>query len=320
MIQVKFMGNCLIKADPLLEPLIVKYDLPPLNCLKAFEAAARRLSFTKAADELNLTQAAISFQVRNLEESLGIALFVRHHRELELTAHGHTLMLSVHTAFDLLDSAKAAISGRIRSNTVTISAPISFSSKWLVPRLHKLGIISPYLELRVDANDAVVDLEGGDADLAIRYCITPPQNLDNKRLLTDTVFPVCSPDSAATAKQNLETKAELVLLHDRMTDFTWEDWFELVGLSRDSAKGGSRFSHTGNAIDAAVVGRGLALGRLPLVADDLAKGRLVRPFTGEGQSDYAYYLLQPRRGGNRMRCKPIVEWLIAEAHETLSSF
>lgn len=230
------------------------------------------------------------------------------------------LIDSVQIAFFALDEGKAAIKGRPSANAVTISAPISLSGKWLVPRLHTLSELAPEIELRVDASDALVDLGEGAANLAIRYCRKPPNDLLTHLLLPDTVFPVCAPSAVAAfdaaQTNNSQFPVALPLLHDRMADFTWADWFEGEGKSRDQARAGPTFSHSGNALDAAIAGQSIALGRLALIANDLACGRLVRPFLGEGTSSYSYYLLQPRRARANRKIDVVIAWLLKEAQET----
>ena len=296
----------------------MKYNLPPLSSLPAFEAAARKKSFTKAAEELHLTQAAISFQVRNLEKSLGVALFERHHRALELTRAGEDLHRAVQAAFARLASEKAEITGRKPKHSFTISAPVSFCSKWLVPRLHRLHDDVPGVMLLIDANDTVLDLDDGSIDLAIRYSKSKTEGENARLMMEDTVVPVCSPAILPPLGRNLELADldQIPLLHDQMLDVTWSDWLKAAGAVRETPARDMSFSHTGNAIDAAISGRGLALGRLPLVADDLTSGRLVRPFSKPASSEYAYYLLQPHRPRKSKGLEQIVSWLLKEARKS----
>ena len=171
----------------------MKFDLPPMMSLCAFEASARKLSFTKASQELHLTQAAVSFQVRKLEDKLGVQLFVRRNRNLSLTPEGLLLLTAVQNALSILEAGKKSIVGCGTDKHITISVPFSLSGKWIAPRLHKLTRIAPDLDLRVDANDHLVDFDKESVDLAIRYCEHPPENLYSVLLFADTIFPVCSP-------------------------------------------------------------------------------------------------------------------------------
>jgi len=296
----------------------MKYNLPPLSGLPAFEAAARKKSFTRAAEELHLTQAAISFQVRNLEKSLGVDLFERHHRALELTRAGEDLHRAVQVAFTRLAAEKAAITGRKPKHSFTISAPVSFCSKWLVPRLHRLHEAVSGIMLLIDANDSMLDLDDGSIDLAIRYSKSKTEGVDARLMMEDTVIPVCSPAISESLGRELELGDldQIPMLHDQMLDVTWSDWLKAAGVTRNAPSRDMSFSHTGNAIDAAVSGRGFALGRLPLVADDLASGRLIQPFQEVGQSEYAYDLLRPHQSRQSKTLNRIVSWLLDESQDT----
>lgn len=300
----------------------MKFDLPPLTSLRAFEAAARKLSFTKASEELHLTQSAVSFQVRKLETSLGVQLFVRRHRQLSLTPEGLSFMKAVQSAFAQLEAEKALIVRRNAASQVTISASFSFSSKWLIPRLHKLESEQTELDLRVDATDRLVDFDAEPVHLAVRYCVRPPEKLQSLLLFVDQIFPICSPrllDAASNFRDPAEI-ADHTLLHDNMRDYTWRDWLEFVGVEKELSLRGHHFSHSGNAIDAAIAGQGIALGRLPLVADDLASGRVVRPFAFSSPSNYAYYAIWPERSATNPFVRTVVEWLASEARGTEQVF
>ncbi len=271
-----------------------------------------------AAQELCLTQAAISFQVRNLEKSLGVDLFERHHRALNLTRAGEDLHAAVQEAFSRLAIDKAAITGRKPKQAFTISAPVSLCSKWLVPRLQRLPEMVPGTMPLIDANDALLDLDDGSVDLAIRYMASESADGEACLLLRDPVFPVCSPivSEAFARGVQLDDISRIPLLHDQMPDVTWADWLKAAGAARVSPSRGMRFSHTGHAIDAAVSGRGRALGRLPLVADDLAGGRLVQRFAEICELEYAYYLLGPHQRRQNKKLDQIVAWLMAKAQKT----
>ena len=296
----------------------MKFDLPPMMSLCAFEASARKLSFTKASQELHLTQAAVSFQVRKLEDKLGVQLFVRRNRNLSLTPEGLLLLTAVQNALSILEAGKKSVVGCGTDKHMTISVPFSLSGKWIAPRLHKLTRIAPDLDLRVDANDHLVDFDKESVDLAIRYCEHPPENLYSVLLFADTIFPVCSPRLMEKFEGNLGPAqvAEQILLHDQMADYTWRDWIQSVGLNNELAVGGYKFSHTGNALDAAIAGQGIALGRLALVTDDLEAGRLVMPFTTVETTNYGYYIVVPEKPQSNSLICTAIDWLIAEAHIT----
>lgn len=300
----------------------MKFDLPPLNSLPAFEAAARHKSFTRAADELFLTQAAISFQVRNLEKALSVKLFLRQHRSLELTDEGKALFGAVRSAFMTLSSEKALITKTKPKHTVSISAPMSYCSKWLLPRLDRLRHSEPKVNILIDANDNLVDLNSGVIQLAIRYCVTPPEGYHAIRLLEDNVFLVCSPQLIAAKGRDLKLQdlSEMTVLRDNMDDQKWSEWLKNTDSPVDTNSLEIHFSHTGIAIDAAIAGQGITLGRLSLVADDLETGRLVRPFLDIEKSAYAYYILRSHDSLDNPDADAVVAWLIAEAAKTADSF
>jgi LysR family glycine cleavage system transcriptional activator len=300
----------------------MKFDLPPLNCLPAFEAAARHESFTKAAEELFLTQAAISFQVRNLEKALSVKLFLRHHRTLELTGEGQAMFEAVRAAFKTLASEKAQITGTKLNKAVSLSAPISYFSKWLLPRLHRFQDATPEVKILVDANDSAVDLKSSGIQLAIRYCETAPEEFNAIKLLEDDVIPVCSPQLMSASDRYLRPQdlAKMTLLMDQMDDHKWSDWLNLGDGSSVPGLSKKNFTHTSVAIDAAIAGKGMAFGRLPLVADDLDTGRLVRPFQDIEKSDFAYYVLRSNDSLGNPDADAVVSWLISEAARTKAIF
>ncbi len=297
----------------------MKFDLPPLSSLRAFEVAARKLSFTKASEELHLTQSAVSFQVRKLETSLGVQLFVRQHRQLSLTPEGLSFMKAVQDAFARLEAEKALIVHRNAASQVTISASFSFSSKWLIPSLYKLEAEQADLDLRVDATDRLVDFDAEPVHLAIRYCARPPVKLRSLLLFVDQIFPVCSPrliDAIGKFREPAEI-ADHTLLHDEMYDYTWRDWLESAGLDSNISHRGHHFSHSGSSIDAAIGGQGIALGRDLLVADDLNAGRLVRPFARGIRSDYHYYFVCSHERIDAPEIQTFLAWLRGEMQETV---
>lgn len=300
----------------------MKFDLPPLNCLPAFEAAARHKSFTKAAEELFLTQAAVSFQVRNLEKALSVKLFLRHHRSLELTDEGLAMFEAVRSAFKTLAAEKALVTGTKLKQAVSLSAPISYFSKWLLPRLYRFQDATPEVKILVDANDSAVDLKSSGIQLAIRYCATAPDEFNAIKLLEDDVIPVCSPQLMPETDRYLRPQdlAKMTLLMDQMDDHKWSEWLDVADGPSDPRLSKKNFSHTGVAIDAAIAGKGMAFGRLPLVADDLDTGRLVRPFQDVEKSDFAYYVLRSDESLGNPDADAVVSWLISEAARTLAIF
>src|SRR3546814_263506 len=259
--------------------------LPPLQTLRAFEAAGRLLSMSLAAAELHVTPGAVSRQIRALEEDLGIALFRRMTRRIALTEDGAALHQVVGRA--LAELAYEADRLRTQRGTVrlTISTGVSFASKWFAPRLHRLMARLPEVDIRLDVTDTNVDLSDGRVDAAIRYGMGRYPQTVSERILDETVSPVCSPEYRARSG-GLSDPADLArcpllheerLLHDDRALPNWELWFTAAGLAGIRSRGPT-FSHGSLTIEAAIRSEGVALGRSALVAEDVATGRLVEPF------------------------------------------
>jgi LysR family glycine cleavage system transcriptional activator len=289
--------------------------LPPLNSLRAFEAAARHLSFTRAAQELNVTQAAISHQVKGLEQHLGLRLFRRLNRALVLTDEGQRYFPAVRDGLDLLATATHRLRERENAGRVTISVTPSFAAKWLVPRLARFRAGQPDIDVRVHAADDVVDFIRDDVDLAVRYGAGGWSGLKADLLLRESFFPVCSPRLLEAARP-LREPSDLqwhTLLHEERTLTDWQTWLTMMGVTGADASRGPVFSHGSNMIEAAVAGQGVGLGRSPLVDDDLAEGRLVRPFDASIAGDWAYYVVCPHATADNPRNVVLRDWLLAEA-------
>jgi DNA-binding transcriptional LysR family regulator len=306
--------------------------LPPLDLIRGFEAAARHLSFTKAAEELHLTQSAISRQVQGLERHLGQPLFQRRHRALLLTDAGQQLQ---RTAAGMLADLAETLE-RIapeRSHLVTVTTTVSFASLWLVPRLPSFRQAWPGVDVRISANSSVVDLSRGRIDVAIRYC--PPERAPTKapRLFGEDVLPMCSPQLLLDPAKPLKEPADLrhhVLLHfddmpPRQAILDWETWLEAMGLPALQPAGVLRFSHYDQVIHAAVEGHGVALGRLPLMQRQLRRGQLVAPFEmsrylgRRPRSSRAYYVVLEPAAAQRPEVRQFADWLQSEAGADASS-
>ncbi len=294
--------------------------LPPLNALRAFEAAARHLSFTKAADELNVTPAAISHQVKSLEAYLGLPLFRRLTRGLALTDQGAALLPDLTAALDRMAAATARVVSEELSGTIKVSCLPSFAMRWLVPRLSDLRDRLPTLDVDVQARWELVDFRRDDVDAAIRYGIGGWPDLHWELLLTESIFPVCSP-ALLDGPNPLKAPEDLrrhTLLHDTMvtTDerwYTWAPWIGWLGLEDIDLSRGPRFSDSNMMLQAAIDGQGVALGRTAIVADELADGRLVKPFDVERPADYAYYFVCPKDAVDRPRIRAFRDWLFGMA-------
>ncbi|MEL6348085.1 MAG: transcriptional regulator GcvA [Myxococcota bacterium] len=297
------------------------FKLPSLSGLRAFEAAARHLSFTRAAQELYVTQGAISHQIRALEEELGYPLFNRLPRRVTLTEEGQILGQALTGAFEDIVGALAEIGRLQQQGWLTVSASPSFAVKWLVPRLDDFRAHHPEMDVRIAATDRLVDPRREPVDLCIRYGAAVSTGLDAEVLITDRVFPVCSPALLHGARP-LQTPADLRhhrLLHDEMflehpDRPGWRRWAALAGVSLEGALS-ARFSHASMALEAAVAGQGVALGRSSLVALDLAEGRLVQPFGPAFASSFSYRLVAAPGGLQRPRVKRLVAWLKTQAED-----
>lgn len=289
--------------------------LPPLNALRAFEAAARHLSFTKAAGELNVTQAAISHQIRALEDWLGMQLFKRQNRALLLTDSGQAYLPALRDAFDLMGSATAKLHQRDQSGALNVSTFTSFAAKWMVPRLGRFTSANPDIEIRLGINDSLVDFGADAIDVGVRYGRGDWKGLHMDLLMTEVVFVVCSP-KLLVGPHPLKTPEDLrhhTLLHDDLPE-DWGTWLDAAGVDtvKVRARGDLVFNHSEMVLQAAADGLGVALGRSVLVADDLEAGRLVKPFDLQLPTQSAYYVVYPENAGDRPKIKVFREWLHAE--------
>ncbi len=289
--------------------------LPPLKALRAFEAAARHLSFTRAAEELHVTQAAISHQIKALEEHLGVKLFRRLNRSLVLTEPAQHYLPSVRRAFDvLLEATDRLLASRERA-TLTVSVLPSFAARWLVPRLGRLLREHDDIDIRVAPSDALVDFERDGVDVGIRYGLGRYPGLRADRLLTENIFPVCSP-SLLRGPQPLREPTDLrrhVLLHT--DDADWRTWLLAAAVEDVDPTRGPFFTDSSMLLQAAAAGHGVALARGVLAQDELAAGRLVRPFTLSLPTEYAYYVVSPASRADEPAIVTFREWLLEEARE-----
>jgi len=291
--------------------------LPAVSALRALESAARTGSFTRAAEELNVTQAAVSFQIRQLESDLGVQFFRRQGNTLELTDAARSYIPYVRQAFDLLRQGAVALERRRRGRALSISATQSITHRWLAHRIRGFGDRCPEYDVRIEATDEVVDFSRTETDLAIRYARWIDPALNVTLLCGDRVFPICSPTLAASAKLvHPNDLARVTLLHDDMTDITWRHWLSAIGANDVDPAEGVRFSHTGLAIDGAISGQGIALGRTILVADDIAAGRLIVPFEWAMASSYAYHVVHPNDGASDPKVQAFKSWIVGEARES----
>jgi LysR family transcriptional regulator, glycine cleavage system transcriptional activator len=291
--------------------------LPSLNGLRAFEAAARHLSFTQAASELNVTQTAISHQIRRLEEELGIRLFIRKNRALALTPQARDYLPGVRAAFNDLRLATDRLLRKDDDKVLTVSTLASLAAKWLLPRLTAFQEAHPGIDVRITTSTALVDFKNGDVDAAIRYGRGNWPGVRAEWLMADEGFPVCSP-ALLSGKKPLRTPEDLrdhVLLHTSNANYDdWRLWLTAAGLTPDISKQpGITFDLILMTVQAAIDGIGVAMGRTSYVQDDIAKGRLVVPFNIALPADAGFYLVSREGAADPPKLKAFRQWLIASA-------
>jgi LysR family glycine cleavage system transcriptional activator len=290
--------------------------LPSLNALKAFEAAARNESFTRAAEELSVTQGAVSHQVKALEVELGLKLFHREPRRLVITEAGRDYLAVVRDALDRIAAGTEQLLQRQSAGVLTVSTSPNFASKWLVHRLGRFAEAHPEIDLRISATLHHIDFAREDVDVAIRHGNGHWPGLDVTRLCAEELFPVCSPD-LLRGPDRLVTPHDLArhtLLHlnDRQD---WSKWLEAAGVGNADLSRGPVLNQASMVIDAAVEGQGVALARTGLAAWDLINGRLKQPFALALPVAYAYWIVCPQATASLPKVATFRDWLLAEAAE-----
>jgi LysR family glycine cleavage system transcriptional activator len=288
-------------------------QLPPLSTLRSFEAAARLLSFSKAADELFVTHGAVSRAIRHLEDYLGVPLFLRTTRAVQLTPTGISFAASVRDALDRLATATALIADQKSLGVLSVSTLDSFAAKWLLPRLFRFRQRHPDIEVRLATSSKLADFVNDGIDVAIRYGRGRYPGLTAQLLMMEEVAPMCSPE-LLKGPHPLASPQDLkhhVLIHDDF-EIDWSMWLISAGVEGVDAHRGPRFQSSVLAVQAAVQGDGVVLGRSALVGDDLRAGRLVKPFTLSLPSDLAYYLVYPIQTAERPKTRAFRDWLLEE--------
>ncbi|WP_109341018.1 transcriptional regulator GcvA [Saliniradius amylolyticus] len=287
--------------------------LPPLNALKSFEAAARHLSFTRAADELFVTQAAVSHQIKALEEFLGFKLFLRKNRTLLLTEEGQAYYLAIKDIFIALQDATQKLLARGATGAITVALPPSFATQWLVPRIHKFTQQYPDIDVRIKA----VDFDEGhltdDVDVAVYYGRGKWSGLHADKLHTEYLTPMCSPLLFQSGKP-LETLDDLkyhTLLHDSSRE-AWQRWIKHFNVLGMNVSQGPIFSHSMLVQQAAAIGQGIALGHSVLARPDIQAGRLVCPFEEKLITKSAYYLVCNESQAELGKIATFRDWVLAE--------
>lgn len=288
--------------------------------MRSFEAAARHLGFNLAARELFVTPAAVSHQVKHLEAYLGVALFHRNHRSVELTPEGRALATTLSDVFGQIDLALDRTLSRANAE-LRVTTMESFAAKWLAPRLHRFHRAWPQIRVRIETGDAHADFMRDGVDVAIRYGPGGYTGVHAELLMQAPVFPVCSPVLLQDPSCPLGCPGDLhrhALLHDESAAGrpgvpAWSDWLKAVGANKVEAGRGPVFSSIYLAQEAATAGHGIALGIGPLVRDDLRQGRLVRPFDHTETNAYAFWLVLRKEAEPRPSVKAFCQWLREEA-------
>jgi LysR family transcriptional regulator, glycine cleavage system transcriptional activator len=301
---------CVPRARDAIIPTTMRRSMPPLNPLHAFEAAARHLSFTKAAAEMNVTQGAVSRQVKALEDHLGFELFTRTPAGIVLTPGGYAYAAALTDAFDRVARATDELV-TARSHTVlTIRSYTTFLVRWLIPLLPDFHVKHPNIEVRLVSASDPVDFQRDNVDLAIRYGSGRWRSLESDLLLTDELFPVCSPKLAAEA--GLSSPADLgtcTLLHLKLRRADWPDWLAEAGYPALEPANHLFLEDLGVVYQCAIAGLGVAIGQAAYVADELAMGRLVAPFDAVLRRTTGYYLVCPKERVGVTKIATFRRWL-----------
>ncbi|WP_271948479.1 transcriptional regulator GcvA [Ruegeria faecimaris] len=293
--------------------------LPPLTALRAFDAAARHMSFAKAAAELHVTPAALSFQIKSLEEHLGRPLFHRLNRAVELTETGRTLAPGAADGFATLQAAWRAVSRQGDDTSLTVTAGPALTAKWLAPRLYEFARAHPEIDLKFSATLRIIDLERDDVDVAIRFGEGADKGLYSVPVRREWLTPVMTPELARqfTTPESLR---DAPLIHDASIRFLtppsdWPAWFRAVGIAHTPTHG-AEFSNADHAIDAAVAGVGVALGRRAMILKDLTEGTLVAPFKTAIETKGRFRFLCLSGAENRPQIAAFRDWFLAEIEKT----
>src|SRR5579864_8195898 len=282
----------------------------PLNALRAFEAAARQLSFTRAAEELHVTQAAVSHQVKGLERRLGVPLFRRLPRSLLLTDEGQALLPELRDAFERMARALERVGNAAGQGSLTVSSFTTFTLAWLVPRLPRFEATHPEIEVRLMSSQRLVDFAREDIDVAVRNGDGNWPGLVTVRLFDEDLTPLCG--RAYRDRLRRHEDVGNVPLLDTMRDSEWAIWLKAAGLGRIARSRGAEFDSTKIAVQAAIDGLGVAIGSPDLFAEDIAAGRLFQPFDLIVKTNRAYWLVYPEDWAERRKIKAFHDWIVAE--------
>jgi len=288
--------------------------LPPLKSLRYFDAAAKSLSFTRAAEQLFVTQAAVSHQVKALEEFLGVELFIRKNRRLILSQEGQAYWPAIRKIFEQLADATSQLKSSGATGPLTVSVAPSFAVNWLVPRLIQFNELYPDIDVRMKADDHLADFVRDDVDMQIFFGSQDDyeDGLHTECLLAEKLIPVCSPDLLRGRRRPLDKPDDLryhTLLHDESTD-DWNNWLNLAAVKGVNLNTGTIFSHSNLVLQAARYGQGIALGHSVLAQTDIELGRLVKLFEVELVSKYSYDIVCPEAWADKPKIKAFRDWLL----------
>jgi LysR family glycine cleavage system transcriptional activator len=299
------------------------YQLPPLNGLRAFEATARHMSFTKAAEELSVTPAALSYQVRQLETFLQVKLFERLNRSILFTEQGRMIFPGVRSGFEQMDQAMGRLRRRTQTNVLVVSAGPAFSAKWLAPRLYRFLERHPDLDPRISVNLKISDFEKEKIDIAVRFGEGKYPGFFSEKLLDEYFTPMCTPelmkDDHPHPAHILDNLRHHTLIHDEsITAFTpeaptWDMWLNSSGIHDIDASRGLHFSIADHGLDAAMEGAGVVLGRTVLAHSDLKTGRLVTPFELRLPTNAGFHLVCPNPALEEPKTAAFIDWMRDEA-------
>lgn len=299
----------------------MKQRMPPLIALRVFEAVARNLSFTKAAEELHVTQAAVSHQVRKLEEWLQVTLFLRMNRSIKLTKEGEAYAQPLSEAFKIIADATGHVLGEDASKSLNIATYDSIATKWLAPRIKAYQASVPDIPMTLFTHSSYSDFKSGEIDVEIRYGDGNWPDLSVEKIADEFIFPVCSPslleeDSPLSSVNDVKN---FELIHDRMV-IGWPNWLEEAGGDPEGTKKGMHYNHSHLVFQSAIAGHGFALGRSLLVANDLAEKRLIAPFKTMLKSNFSYYLVCPKDLSEKPWIRSFYDWLADQAAQTSDVF
>ena len=294
--------------------------LPSLDLIRGFEAAARQMSFTRAAAELHVTQSAVSRQIKTLEDDLGAKLFTRLNRALKLTSEGEALYVTARSVMRQLEEATARLSARGDDRLLTVTTTVSFAALWLVPRLARFRKVRPGIDVRLAAGNELANLERDRIDVAIRFMEPRAAPAGALPLTGEEAFPVCSPALLRDRARPLKKPADLarhVMLHfddpaGQWPWLSWNQWLDVFHLADMKPAGVAHYSHYDQLIQAAIEGEGVALGRTPLVERLLKSGALVAPFKDRVAATREYFIIVAPHAAARPQVQRFVAWLQQE--------